>query len=266
MIGMSGGRSPDPLIEAWLDWLSSGTTAASTIRQRRYILGAFAREYPLLTATADDIQHYVGRPQRGPEARKSVLATLRSFYRWALARGIVNHDPTLLARSVRVPPGIPKPVPEAVLARAFARADEATRLMLSLGSYAGLRLSEIAAVHSRDVGETGLRVIGKGAKVRRVPIHPMLAPQLDFTGWAFPSPMDPEQHVSRDFISSRVEEALGGGWTTHSLRHRAGTQWYRATKDLRAVQMLLGHASPTTTARYVLVDEDALVATVNSVA
>lgn len=265
MIGMSGGRSPDPLIEAWLTWMASGSTALSTIRQRRYILGSFAREHVLTEATEADIEEYLGRPQRGPEARKSVLATLRSFYRWALARGIVDHDPTLLARSVRVPPGIPRPVPEAVLARAFAKADAETRLMLTLGAYGGLRLSEIAAVHSRDVGETGLRVLGKGAKVRRVPIHPLLAPQLDFDGWAFPSPMDPEHHVSRDYVSERVEEVLGG-YTTHSLRHRAATQWYRGTKDLRAVQMLLGHASPTTTARYVLVDEDALVATVNAVA
>jgi site-specific recombinase XerD len=265
MIGMSGGRSPDPLIEAWLTWMASGFTAESTIRQRRYILGAFAREYPLVDATGADVEEYVGRSRRGPEARKSVLATLRSFYRWALARGLVDHDPTLLARSIHVPAGVPKPVPEAVLARALAKADEATRLMLTLGAYAGLRLSEIAAVNSRDVSETGLRVLGKGAKVRRVPVHPLLAPQLEFTGWAFPSPLDPDHHVSRDYVSSRVEAVLSGH-TTHSLRHRFATSAYRATKDLRAVQMLLGHTSPTTTALYVLVDEDSLVAAVNAVA
>lgn len=260
---MAGGG---PLVDEWLAWLESGSTSPGTVRMRGYLIRAFARDYPLATATHEDITEYLGRPQRGPEARKSVLATLRSFYRWAVARGYVDRDPTLLARSVRVPPGIPKPVPEAVLARALAKADDETRLMLTLGAYGGLRLSEIAAVHARDVGETGLRVIGKGAKVRRVPIHPLLAPQLDFTGWAFPSPANPERHVSRDYVSERVEQVLGGGWTTHALRHRLATQAYRATKDIRAVQQILGHSSPTTTARYVLVDEDALAAAVNAVA
>lgn len=63
-----------------------------------------------------------------------------------------------------------------------------------------------------------------------------------------------------------IEAALGDGWTTHSLRHRFATQAYRATRDIRAVQQLLGHSSPTTTARYVLVDEDSLAAAVLAVA
>lgn len=254
------------LVDEWLAWLASGSTGEGTLRLRGYLVRAFAREYDLATATGEDIAEYLGRPNRGPEARKSVLATLRSFYRWAIARGHVDHDPTLLARSVRVPPGVPKPVPENVLGRAISRADPATRLMLMLGAYAGLRLSEIAAVHSDDIGDQGLRIVGKGLKVRVVPIHPALALELDFTGYAFPSPLDPHTHVSRDYISRRVEESLGGGWTTHSLRHRFATQAYRACKDIRVVQQLLGHTSPTTTARYVMVDEDALAAAVNAVA
>jgi len=55
-----------------------------------------------------------------------------------------------------------------------------------------------------------------------------------------------------------VSRALPNGWTCHSLRHAFATEVYRESgNDLRLVQELLGHASPRTTARYVLVDDDA---------
>ena len=253
------------LITEWLDWLASGSTAASTIRARRYALRAFAREYDLTTATPDNVTEYLGRPCRGPNGRKSVLATLRSFYRWALARGFVEQDPTRLARTIRVPVGVPKPVPEVVLARAIGRADPQTRLMLLLGAYAGLRRAEIASLHSDDVSDTGLIITGKGGRMRRIPIHPRLATELGFTGWVFPSPVRHGYHVGPSYVADRVEAVLEG-WTCHSLRHRFATCAYRATRDIRAVQELLGHSSPTTTAKYVLIDEDAKEAAVLAVA
>lgn len=263
---MTGGHVSAKLIEGWLAWLASGSTAPSTLRQRGYTIRAFAREHHLVTATPEDVQDYLGRPIRGPQARKSTLATLRSFYSWATVRDLVPADPTRFSRSISVPAGVPKPCPESVLGRALARADDQTRLMLYLGAYAGLRRNEIATLHARHVTDDGLVITGKGGKTRRVPIHPLLATRLDLEGWAFPSPINKGRHVSPDYVASRVEAALGDGWTTHSLRHRFATQAYRATRDIRAVQQLLGHSSPTTTARYVLVDEDSLAAAVLAVA
>lgn len=253
-------------IADWLAWMASGSTAPSTLRQRSYTIRAFAREYDLMAVTPDDVQEYLGRPVRGLEARKSVLAALRSFYRFCLVRDLIDRDPTRLARSITVPAAVPKPCPESVLGRALSRSDEPTRLMLLLGAYAGLRRNEIATLRGEHVTDIGLLVTGKGGKMRRIPIHPILSVHLDFTAWAFPSPIFPDRHCSVDYVASRVEDALGGGWTTHSLRHRFATQAYRATHDLRAVQLLLGHTSPTTTARYVMVDEDSLAAAVLAVA
>jgi len=254
------------LIDGWLSWLASGSTAASTIRQRRYTIEAFARGHDLTVATTQDVEQYLGDARRGPEGRKTVLATLRGFYRWGILHGYLTTDPTSFARGIRVPPGVPKPTPEGILSRALMRSDVQTRFMLTLGAYAGLRRSEIAGLHSDDVTGAGLRITGKGGRVRMVPIHPNLQPYLGFTGWAFPSPVRLGLHAGPDYVASHVEDALGGGWTTHSLRHRFATQSYRATHDLRSVQQLLGHTSPTTTARYVLVDEDALAAAVLAVA
>ena len=58
-------------------------------------------------------------------------------------------------------------------------------------------------------------------------------------------------------VAARLSELLGEGWTGHTLRHRFATEVYRGSKDIRATQALLGHASTVTTQRYTaLVDED----------
>jgi site-specific recombinase XerD len=49
-------------------------------------------------------------------------------------------------------------------------------------------------------------------------------------------------------------------WTMHTLRHRFSSRAYRGTRNLRAVQTLLGHASIATTDRYLAVDDDEILA------
>ena len=137
--------------------------------------------------------------------------------------------------------------------------------MLLLGAYAGLRRAEIAGIHSDDITDMGLIVKGKGRKVRRIPIHPILAEALvDVSGYAFRGRWG--KSVTPNYVADHLEAVLPDPWTAHSLRHRFATQTYRACKDIRVVQQLLGHSSIQTTVRYVMVDEDALAAAVNAVA
>lgn len=66
--------------------------------------------------------------------------------------------------------------------------------------------------------------------------------------WLFPSPQG--GHLTAHHLGKVVSRWLPEGYTTHTLRHRAGTVAYARTHDLRAVQELLGHAKPETTAIY----------------
>jgi site-specific recombinase XerD len=256
------------VMDRFVDWIVARGAAAGTIRVRRSHLLRFAAHCDPLTARDEDIVAFLAaRRDLKPESRKSFLSTLRTFYGWALAAGLVDRDPTQTLGSIRVPPAAPRPIHDEALHAAFRAADEETTLMLLLGCYAGLRRAEIAAVHEHDVDGRVLVVVGKGGRRRRVPVHPLLVDRLSAVrGWAFPSPVRPGLHVSPDYVSSRLGRVLPAPHTPHSLRHYFGTHAYRGSRDLRAVQQLLGHSTPETTARYTLIDEDALMAAVRAVA
>lgn len=255
------------LINEYLGWLAAGDPSTGTLRLRRSQLTHFDRHYPIMTATEADLAAWLAAPGLKRETRRSRKAALHGFYRWAQARGLVEQNPAALLHRIKPDDGLPRPITEHDLARAFALADSETSLMLSLGAYAGLRRSEIAAMHSDWVQPMGLMVIGKGGKVRRVPTHPLLAPRLvGLDGWAFPSPRIPGRHVSSTYIEDRLGAVLPNGWTPHALRHRFATATYVACRDITVTQRLLGHANVATTMRYVSLVDDDLDVAVNAVA
>jgi integrase len=255
-------------VTEWLDWYRASGAARGTVRLRSSHVMRLAAFVDPLAATESDLVAFLSTmPNLAPESRKSMVASLRSFYRWAVLRGHLERDPTVGLRKVHVPPGVPKPITETALRAALAAADDETRLMILLGCYAGLRRAEIAGVHSDHVAGPVLLVQGKGGRRRRIPVHPMLGGRLAHVdGWAFPSPVRPGEPVTPDYVANRLERVLPPPYTAHSLRHWFATSAFRGSRNLRAVQELLGHSRPETTARYTLVDEDELTAAVLSVA
>ena len=74
-------------------------------------------------------------------------------------------------------------------------------------------------------------------------------------GYAFPGADD--GHLSPRWVGKIVAELLPGTATMHQLRHRFATRAYAVDRDVLTVQQLLGHASPATTQRYVVVPPEA---------
>lgn len=258
--------APDALVDEWLLWLRAGHMSPATVRLRRYMAAAFVEQYDPLTATPDQLAHFIASRPGGAWSKQGYLSTVRGLYRWLHATGRRHDDPTACLHSIRTPPAIPKPVPEAVLAAALEWADDRTRFAITLGAYAGLRRAEIAGLHSLDVQGDRLVITGKGRVVRRIPVHPRLRPFLDFDGWAFPSHRKPGTHFQPEAIGNWIAAALGEPYTAHSLRHRFATVAYANTHDIRAVQALLGHSSSETTSGYVGISDESMTAAVLSVA
>lgn len=270
--------APLPVARAWAEavagWqrqrAASGATAA-TLAIRRKQLYRLSRQIgpdPWAT-TRDQLLEYIGTPGLRPETRKSYRFAIQSFFRWAAAEGHVAIDPSAQLPVVRVPPSMPRPAPEDVLATALAGCDRRVRLMLLLAATAGLRRNEIACLYADDVGrdrdQAWLRIRGKGGRMRHVPISLALARELEtaaIQGPVFPGQID--GHLSASHVGKVIKCALGQGWTAHTLRHRFATMCYAADRDLLAVQTLLGHSKPETTARYTAIPEGALQAAVTN--
>jgi integrase len=203
------------------------------------------------------------------ETRRGYRNTIRSFYQWAYHAGyLAAPDLRDALPKVRASKPSPRPAPDSVWATAVAEAAPRTALMLRLASV-GLRRGEVAVVSTDDVTLTPsgyeLRVHGKGNKERVVPIDGELAalllrgarghtPMAPRTGWLFPG--SDGGHLSPRWVGKLCSTAMPGVWTMHSLRHRCATRAFRGTRNIRAVQKLLGHESVATTEIYTLVEDD----------
>jgi integrase len=272
-------------IDAWTTRMRAAGLRPGTIDQRRYQIGHLAeahlRRSPWSVKHSDLIGWLDGQDW-SPETRKSYRAALRSFYGWAQQAGHVRRNPAADLPPVRVPRGAPRPTPEPVLEQAITRAPDRTRLVLVLAAYAGLRRAEIAGLRWDHLDGDTIRVVGKGGHARHVPMHPVVARQLELerarrgagrfgTGWRYTAHPDsphvfPGRYgrgVSADNVG-RVAAAALGDYGGHTLRHRFAGRAYAATRDLGVVQQLLGHASPTTTAVYARADRAAMAEAVRA--
>lgn len=241
----------------WATWMRAGNNSPDTIAQRVYHVQRVLRDLRTdpWTVTADQLIEWLGSREWKPNTVRSYRSSLIAFYTWAQGNGRRQDNPALLIPRVRMPRGVPRPTPEVVYRAALLAADERTRLMIHLAAICGLRRGEISRARREDVLKDllgwSLRVTGKGGHVRMVPLPDELARELRAMppSWIFPSsarsgPLTPA-HVGK-----LVSRALPEGWTCHTLRHRCGTVAYARSKDLRAVQELLGHARTDTTALY----------------
>lgn len=273
----------EPDIAAYLRHLAAKVSPKTTIGTRRQQLARTARALDPLgpdDVTLDTITDFLAAQRWAPETIRGNRNALHAFFSWRHRTGRADNDPTAELPAVPSSAPAPRPTPDRIVAATMtATTDPRSLLMLRIACELGLRRAEVAAVHSGDVvdGDSGamLRVIGKGAKLRLVPVSDQLAGLLERGerawnpdgargGFVFPGRDD--GHLSPRYVGELCAEALPGDWTMHSLRHRFATRAYRGTRNLRAVQELLGHTSVATTQRYTAVDEDELRAAMLSAA
>lgn len=254
------------VVQEFLDDCRLRNLRDSTVAQKRRCLHRLevAWGHPLHLGT-EQLRAHISRPMQ-PESRATELAHLRSFYKWCVLNGKRNDDPTLPLKRPKVPRRLPRPISEADLEVAVGCAPERVRPMLMLAAFAGLRAKEIAGVRGQDVQwemDPPVLVVEeqKGGDIGSVPLPPVLADMLagmPRSGWLFPrrdgvkGPLEP--HMVSKLCNDHLH-SLGISHTLHTLRHRYGTQVYRASgRDLRLTQELLRHRSPVSTAIYTWCD------------
>lgn len=261
----------DMALGGWNEWLIAAGRPESTINLRLYQLRRFAAAHPDPWAvTQANLVGWLGQPGWAAEYRRSHRSALRGFYGWACASGHADNNPAALLPPIKPGQYRPRPTPEEIVGAALDETvDTRVQLMVLLAASQGMRRGEIAQVHSRDLSRDlygwSLRVHGKGDKERVIPLQEEVASRLQaIPGWAFPGQVG--GHLSPRWVGTLIKRALSGGWTAHTLRHRFATVAYHGSRDLLAVQELLGHARPETTRRYVQMPNEALRAAISHAA
>lgn len=249
-------------LESYLSWIRN-TSPDTTAYLRSYHLRRFAAEtkMPPFPMTLDFLAGYLGgHAQLAPSSRASMRSSLRSFYRWATLTGRIDVNPAAELPKVRVHPGKPRPAPDAAVEGARRTHDVRVRLMVQLAAYVGMRCGEIAKASREDIYEDlvgwSILVHGKGNKERVVELRDELAHVLRQLppGYLFPGQIN--GHLSASYVSKLISAALPEGVTAHMLRHWFGSKAYNHSRDIRAVQELLGHASVATTQIYTAIADD----------
>ncbi|NMM07294.1 site-specific tyrosine recombinase XerD [Polaromonas sp.] len=282
--------SIDSFIDAlWLeDGLSNNTLEAYRRDLSLYAAWLGAKEQggrPLDDTGESDLASYFSVKHASTKATSANrrLTVFKRYFRWALRERITTADPTLKLQSAKQALRVPKLMSEAQVERLLAAPAEDTalgqrdRAMLELMYASGLRVSELVGLKTFHLGlnEGVLRVMGKGNKERLVPFGQVARQWINvYLAEARPDILKGQQTedlfvTARGCGMSRVmfwilvkKYAALAGITSplspHTLRHAFATHLLNHGADLRAVQMLLGHADISTTTIYTHVARERL--------
>jgi integrase/recombinase XerD len=211
------------------------------------------------------------------------LTVFKRYFRWALREGRIREDPTLRLLAARQPLRVPKSLSEVMVDQLLAAPNLDTELglrdkaMLELLYASGLRVSELVGLKTLDLSmnQGVLRVVGKGSKERLVPFGAVAREHLEAymakarAGILGGQASDDLFVTARGRGMSRVmfwmlikkyarQAGITAPLSPHSLRHAFATHLLNHGADLRAVQMLLGHADISTTTIYTHVARERL--------
>jgi integrase/recombinase XerD len=269
------------VIDAYIDelWLERGLAQNSLAAYRRD-LGQLAGmiQRPIAEATAEDLlQAVAARFAAGYRARSAArwLSCVRGFYRHQVRKGRLLIDPSQDLSLPKLGRPLPATLSEAEVEALLDAPDVSEpvglrdRAMLELLYASGLRVTELVSLTaaSLNLRQGVLRVLGKGGKERLVPVgqealhwieryladaRPALVAGSP-SGALFPSrlgqPMTRQTFwhaIKRHAAKAGIQRAI----SPHTLRHAFATHLLNHGADLRAVQMMLGHADLSTTQIY----------------
>lgn len=209
------------------------------------------------------------------------LSALRAFFSFAVEEGVLKINPAQLLENPKLPQHLPEVLNREEMERLLALPDmrdksgRRDRCMLELLYAAGLRVSELCELSTADLDlQRGLvRVFGKGAKERLVPLHSLIQDLLEAYLRQWRPAFKPSGNqlfvnrsgraLSRQYVWKMVKKyAMLAGIrrpiSPHTFRHSFATHLLEGGADLRAVQLLLGHADISATEIYTHVQAERL--------
>lgn len=255
-------------------------------------LGAPTKLSDLKNLKPNDLRGFLAQRRRDGAGARTLgrsLAGVRSFLRYLEKQGLVNASSAQSVRTPKQPKSLPKPLTAQdalrvtnqdlqMVDKPWIAARNAAVLILLYGC--GLRISEALNLNASTIAprtnraQPGhLEILGKGGKVRLVPLLPVAIEAVEAYRKLCPYVLDKDQllfrgarggklHaaiIQRDMRRLRAALDLPDSATPHALRHSFATHLLAGGGDLRSIQELLGHASLSTTQIYTGVDSARLL-------
>lgn len=285
----------DSSIDAFIDalWLEEGLSKNTLTAYRRdltlYDTWLRGRGHQLTATVENDLNAYFSARHSATKATTANrrLTVFKRYFRWALREDVLSADPTLKLQAAKQALWVPKTLTEPQVEALLCAPDTQValgvrdRTMLELMYASGLRVSELVTLKVFNVSqsENVLRVVGKGNKERLVPFgevaslwirrylagarQQLLAGKQTEDLFVTHRGTTPARAMSRVMFWMIVRKyARCAGITAplspHTLRHAFATHLLNHGADLRAVQMLLGHADISTTTIYTHVARERL--------
>ncbi|MDO4399346.1 MAG: tyrosine recombinase [Coriobacteriia bacterium] len=235
------------------------------------------------------IRAYLGYLNAAGYERTTVnrhLSAIRGLFGWLLITGAVTDDPTSTVSSMKKQARLPRKIPAAEMARILGVHAEASRedaidektraghlrdqAVLELLYASGCRIAEASGLDTGDVNMNRhlVKVFGKGSKERVIPLHRIsIETMREYLAYGRPALVKRGHSGDALFLSNRgnrysadairtmfrktLEQAgVDADYTPHDMRHTFASDLLEGGADLRSVQELLGHASPSTTQVY----------------
>ena len=225
------------------------------------------------------VRSFAARSHAGGLQARSVqrrLSALRTFFGFLIREGLVQSNPALDIRAPKAGKRLPHTLDVDQMGRLLAMKPEGALqvrdlAMMELLYSSGLRLAELVGLSlgDLDLADRTVRVMGKGSKARIMPVGKQAVAALQH--WLRERSALAAADEKAVFVGMRGRrlgaravqllvarharaQGLPTGVHPHLFRHSFATHLLESSRDLRAVQELLGHASISTTQIYTHLD------------
>ncbi len=254
---------------------------SSDVRKLRdYVMDLNLKPEDIQLAHLQDFVEALNDIGLAKSSQSRVLSGVRHFYKYLLLEELIVEDPAELIELPKRDKKLPQVLSSQEIALLIAQIDLASPLglrnlcIVELLYACGLRVSELCSLSISDLylDVEILRVIGKGDKERLVPIHSEALSLVEKYIEEWRSQQNPKpgyedilflttrgKKLSRVMIFYILKDLASKSGIKknvhpHTFRHSFATHLVENGADLRAVQMLLGHESITTTEIYTHLD------------